>query len=41
MAEVEIVQDALIVHVRGLDRLVALRSHLEIPLSHAARVVPP
>ena len=30
MAEVEIAQDALIVHVRGMDRLFALRSHLEL-----------
>jgi len=34
MAEVELTQDALIVHVRGMDRLWALRSRLEIPLSH-------
>ena len=27
-------EDALIVHVRGMDRLWALRSRLEIPLSH-------
>src|ERR671913_2147218 len=36
MAEVEIAQDALIVHVEGMDRLFALRSRLEIPLSHVA-----
>jgi hypothetical protein len=36
MAEVEIAQDALIVHVRGMDRLFALRSRLEIPLSNVA-----
>ncbi len=34
MAEVEITQNALIVHVRGMDRLWALKSRLEIPLSH-------
>src|SRR5918993_5523929 len=34
MAEVELAQDALIVHVRGMDQLFALRSRLEIPLSH-------
>ena len=34
MAEVELAQDALIVHVRGMDRLWALRSRLEIPLAH-------
>ena len=34
MAEVELTEDALLVHVRGLDRIFALRSRLEIPLSH-------
>ena len=34
MAEVELAQDALIVHVEGMDRLFALRGRLEIPLSH-------
>jgi hypothetical protein len=34
MAEVEFAQEALIVHVRGMDRLFALRSRLEVPLSH-------
>src|ERR687895_1273934 len=36
MAEVEIAQDALIVHLEGMDRLFALRSRLEVPLSHVA-----
>ena len=34
MAEVELTQNALIVHVRGMDRLWALKSRLEIPLTH-------
>ena len=34
MAEVELTEDALTIHVRGLDRVFALRSRLEIPLSH-------
>jgi hypothetical protein len=34
MAEVELTEDALLVHVRGMDQLWALRSRLEIPLSH-------
>jgi hypothetical protein len=38
MAEVELTQDALIVHVQGMDRLWALRSRLEIPLSHVVNV---
>jgi hypothetical protein len=34
VAEVELTGDALIVHVRGMDRLWALKSRLEIPLAH-------
>ena len=34
MAEVELADDTLIVHVQGMDQLWALRSRLEIPLSH-------
>ena len=34
MAKVEFTEEALIVHVRGMDRLWVLRSRLEIPLSH-------
>ena len=34
MAEVELTEDALIIHVRGMDRIFALKSRLEIPLSH-------
>ncbi len=34
MAVVELTDDALIVHVRGLDRLFALRNRVEVPLSH-------
>ena len=34
MTEIELTRDALIVHVRGMDRLWALKSRLEIPLSH-------
>jgi hypothetical protein len=34
MAQVELTDDALIVHVRGLDRLFALRNRVEVPLSH-------
>ena len=34
MAEVELAEDALIIHIRGLDRIFALKSRLEIPLSH-------
>jgi hypothetical protein len=34
MTEVELIRDTLIVHVRGMDRLWALKSRLDIPLSH-------
>jgi len=34
MTEVEITGGALIVHVKGMDRLWSLKSQLEIPLSH-------
>ena len=34
VAKVEVTGDALIVHVRGMDRLWALKSRLEIPLAH-------
>lgn len=36
MAEVELTEDAMIIHVRGMDRIFALKSRLEIPLSHVA-----
>ena len=34
VAEVELTENALIVHVGGMDRLWALKSRLEIPISH-------
>ena len=34
VAEVELTENALVVHVRGMDRLWALKSLLEIPLAH-------
>ena len=33
MAEVELTENTLIVHVRGMDRVWALKSRLEIPLA--------
>jgi hypothetical protein len=39
MTDVEIYGDALIVHVRGMDRLFSLKSCLEIPLSHVLGAV--
>lgn len=34
MTVVELTEDALVVHVQGMDRLWALKSRLEIPLHH-------
>ena len=39
MTEVEIYEDALIVHVRGMDRLFSFERRLEIPLSHVLGAV--
>ena len=36
VAEVELAEDTLSIHVQGMDRLWALRSRLEIPLSHVS-----
>ena len=36
VAEVELAEDTLSIHVLGMDQLWALRSHLEIPLSHVS-----
>ena len=38
MTEIELIQDGLIVHVKGMDRLWSLKSRLEIPLSHVLDV---
>jgi hypothetical protein len=37
VAEVELTGKALVVHVRGMDRLWALKSRLEIPLAHVVK----
>ena len=34
MTEIELTRDALVVHVQGMDQLWALKSRLEISLSH-------
>jgi hypothetical protein len=36
VAEVELAEDTLSIHVLGMDQLWALKSHLEIPLSHVS-----
>ena len=38
MADIEITPDHLIVHIRGADKLLALKSQLEVPLQHIAGV---
>jgi hypothetical protein len=38
MAEIEITPASLVVHIRGADRLLALKSQLEVPLEHIAAV---
>lgn len=38
MADIEITPDHLIVHIRGADKFLALKSQLEVPLQHVAGV---
>ena len=38
MADIEITDTAVIVHIRGADRFFALASRLEVPLRHIAAV---
>jgi hypothetical protein len=37
MARVELTSGSLIIHVEGMDRIWALKSHLEIPLQHVVK----
>lgn len=39
MAEIEITPTNLVVHVKGADQFFALKSQLEVPLEHIARVI--
>lgn len=34
MIEIEVTESTLIVHIKGRDKIWALKSHLEIPLAH-------
>jgi hypothetical protein len=34
MTEIELTESTLIVHVKGIDKILAFKSQLEIPLSH-------
>jgi hypothetical protein len=38
MADIEITPDQLIVHIRGADKFLSLKSQLEVPLQHVAGV---
>ena len=38
MAELQIVENRLIVHIRGVDKFFALASRLEVPLEHISSV---
>jgi len=38
MAEIELTPTSLVVHIRGADQFLALKSQLEIPLAHIAQV---
>jgi hypothetical protein len=38
MADIELTPDTLVVHIRGADRFLALKSQLEVPLAHVAGV---
>lgn len=38
MAEIEIAGRTLVVHIRGVDRFLALQSRIEVPLEHIAAV---
>ena len=38
MADIEIAENTLIVHIRGADRFFALASRLEVPLAHISSV---
>jgi len=38
MAEIELTPTTLVVHITGADKLLALKSRLEVPLAHIAEV---
>jgi hypothetical protein len=40
VAEIELAPDALVIHIQGVDRLLAVKSRLEVPLAHVAAVDP-
>ncbi|HEY1419851.1 MAG TPA: hypothetical protein VGG90_03990 [Candidatus Dormibacteraeota bacterium] len=39
MADIEVSATSLIVHIRGADQFFALKSQIEVPLDHIARVI--
>lgn len=38
MAEIVVEEDRIVVHVKGVDRILALTTRLEVPLAHVAAV---
>ena len=38
MASIELTPRALIVHITGLDRVLSMHSHLEVPLAHVTDI---
>lgn len=40
MAEIVVEEDRIVVHVRGVDRILALTTRLEVPLAHVLGAAP-
>ena len=40
MAEIIVEEDRVVVHVQGVDRILALTTRLEVPLAHVVTAVP-
>ncbi len=40
MAEILVEEDCIVVHVRGVDRILALTTRLEVPLAHVLGAAP-
>lgn len=38
MVEIEFVQDKLVLHIKGFDKVLAFKSTIEVPLSHVTSV---
>ncbi|MBO0703227.1 MAG: hypothetical protein J2P38_09865 [Candidatus Dormibacteraeota bacterium] len=40
MAEIVVEEDRIVIHVRGVDRVLALTTRLEVPLAHVVAAAP-